>query len=378
MTRIMFPNNMWRFYFMNKPNILHVSSNVFPPLSVDHSTKKIWFELSKAANQYHILARSKNHKYQVFTEGNITLHLVPNLGNAKTFFFTSFKMKKLIKKHQINIVLAQCPILGGFTAAVIKKRLSIKIFQEIHDTFYFDLVNSNNPFKRLAYFLFKYSLKKADRIRALNDLMANKINYKNKVITIENRVNMSLFKPKQNNQFSHPINIISVGSFVKRKGFHILIDSVRELSKEYDIHLILIGGGKEYNNLKSQSQDLNVTLYDRLDQSEINRLLLESDIYVQPSLREGMPRTILEAMASKLPVVASNISLIPGTVKHLETGLLIEPFNHKEITLAISLLINDEDLRNRLVKNAYEMVMNKYEWNYSFEKYRTALINTVN
>ena len=377
MTRIMFPNNMWRFYLMNKPNILHVSSNVFPPLSSDHSTKKIWLELSKAANQYHILARAKNHKYQVFTEGNITLHLVPNLGSAKTFFLTSFKMKKLIKSHQISVVLAQCPILGGFTSAILKERLNIKLFQEIHDTFYFDLANSKNPFKRLAYLVFKYSLKKADIIRALNNLMADKINYKHKVITIENRVNMSLFKPKPNNQFSKTINIISVGSFVRRKGFHILIDSVRELSNEYDIHLKLIGGGKEFNNLKSQSQDLNVTLYDRLDQSEINRLLLESDIYIQPSLREGMPRAILEAMASKLPVVASNISLIPGTVKHLETGLLIEPSNQKDLTLAINLLINDEDLRNQLVKNAYDMVMNKYEWNYSFEKYRAALMNTV-
>jgi glycosyltransferase involved in cell wall biosynthesis len=364
-------------------NLLHISANEFPPLNCEHSTKKIWLELAKGFKEYHILGRAQDNKFHYYVEGNIHLHLVPKFSKAASFGLSSLYILKIIKKYDINIMLCQCPILGGFTANIFKKIFKIPLFQEIHDTYYFDLFNSNRLRDKLLAKITLFSIKNATKVRALNKMMEDmilNIYDKANIVIIENRVNINKFDNKKKESKMHnPISIISIGSFVYRKGYHTAITAIKGLGDKYNISLTLIGGGKEKGTLiELVDGDPKIKLYDRLPQEEIVDLLAESDIYIQPSIREGMPRTILEAMAMKLPVIATNVSTIPGTVINNINGLIVEPEDPKQLENAIIKLINDEKLRKRIVDKAYNDVINKFEWNSSFEIYKKEILKIIN
>jgi len=363
-------------------NLLHISPNEYPPLNHEHSTKKIWCELAKVFDEYHILARAKDNRFHNYKEGNIYLHLVPKLFKTPSFAITSFYMIRILKKYRIDIMLSQCPILGGFTANLLKKAFKIPVFQEVHDTYYFDLFKSKRMRDKLLAKVALFSIKNATKVRALNKMMEDMIleiyNKANTVI-IENRVDINKFKSrKKDNKLHSPISVASIGTFVYRKGYHTAIASIKSLSDNYNISLTLVGGGKDKEKLIELAEGYsNIKLYDRLPQESLVELLEKTDIYIQPSIREGMPRTILEAMAMRLPVIATNVSTIPGTVIDNVNGLIVEAENEKQLENAIIKLINDDELRNGIAEKAYVDVINKYEWNYAFGRYRNELLNTI-
>ncbi len=365
--------------------LLLISANSYPALEKEHTTKKIWRELAKGFEEYHILARAQDNRFHSYKEDNIYLHLVPSLYNSRSFAISSFYMIKLLKKNSIDIVLCQCPILGGFTANFLKKKYRYQVYQEIHDTYYFELCKSKRIFDRILYKITKYSFSKATKIRVLNNMMKEMVMEKfpelePKISIVENRVDMTKFKSKkQNNKLHYPVSVVSIGSFVHRKGYHTAIEVVKELLTEgYNISLTLIGGGAEKENLIFLSNGYNeIKLYDRLPQEELVKILLEADIYIQPSLREGMPRAILEAMAMKLPIIASNVSTIPGTIYDHINGLLVEPENSQQLKNAIIELINNEMLREKLVDKAYKDILERFEWNNAFERYRIEILSVT-
>ena len=88
-----------------------------------------------------------------------------------------------------------------------------------------------------------------------------------------------------------------------------------------------------------------------------------------------MPRTILEAMAMKAPVIASKVAGIPGIITHGENGILIEPMNESAIAKSIIDLLSNEAERKRLGQNAYLDVKNKYEWNKVFKLWAETLLS---
>lgn len=363
-------------------NLLHISANEFPPLHKESSTKKIWIELSRGFEEYHILGRSQDNKFHLYKEGNIYLHLVPNLFKSSSFAVTSFFAVNILKKYKIDLILAQCPILGGFTANILKKFFKIPVFQEIHDTYYFDLLKSKKIGHRLLGKVALFSLKNSSSVRALNKMMEDmilEIDDQINVVIIENRVDIDRFSnPKKNVTLHNPIAITSIGTFVYRKGYHTAIDTIKALTEKYNVTLTLVGGGKDKEILLELADGYsNIKLFDRLPQEELVILLENTDIYIQPSIREGMPRTLLEAMAMRLPVITTNVSTIPGTVLNNFNGLIIEPNNVKQLETAIIKLIEDDELRNRLGENAYQDVIKKFEWNSAFKLYRAALLNTI-
>ena len=85
---------------------------------------------------------------------------------------------------------------------------------------------------------------------------------------------------------------------------------------------------------------------------ELNALYRSADIYVIPSYHEGFPRTIWEAMANGLPVIASNVGSIPSFVG--DSAILIRPHNVTDLTDALKRVMNDNSLRKRLIASGYE------------------------
>lgn len=361
------------------PKVLHVSANTYPSLNQEHSTKKIWIELAKGFEEYHIMGRAEDNRFHTEQEGNIYLHRIPKLCGTKTFLFTSFFMIYYIKRYKIDRILCQCAILGGLAAVLYSKKAKIPVMVEIHGTIYFEFLRGHRLYDKAAKKILYFVYKNATVVRALNSLMKQQLinlGVQANIVIIENRVNFNTFSIKKNDFHLHnPIRIVSVGGFNWEKGYLETIKMIKELQNEYPVELCLIGGGqlkKDY--LKEIDGGPGFKLYDNLPQEQFVNILVDSDIYIQPSLSEGVPRATLEAMACQLPIVSSDAGFITGSIIPNQDALIFRAGHFEELKARLIELINNPILREKLAVQAADDAHKKFEWDRQFEIYRAELL----
>jgi glycosyltransferase involved in cell wall biosynthesis len=362
--------------------VLHISANQFPHLNVDHNTKKIWKELAKDADEYHVFARSQRNRFELYREEKLVLYLVPALGKReRSFLLSSLLLLFYIPRYRITHLLAQSPLTGGMTGLIASKLYRLPLMVELHGDVFFRYFLKKSFTDKVLSFIVKYILRNATVVRSLSAEMTRLLNrqgIKNNVEEIPNRVDLQLFQPpKTDYQAGNIFKIISVGRFVPQKGYDLAIEAVARLSERFQVELYLIGGGDLYSLLKQKANgNPHIHLIGWMDQKALISFLGSADLYIQPSvpyLGEAMPRTILEAMGMGLPVITTKIAAIPGVLEHEVDALLIEPGSSIELEKAIEMLIFDEKKRSELGRNAYMKVKSKYEWNMSFDLYRKVL-----
>lgn len=159
------------------------------------------------------------------------------------------------------------------------------------------------------------------------------------------------------------IKILYVGYLRQEKGVSYLLKAIKELENITDkrIELDIVGDGEEYEVLKKLSKDLgienkvNFKGYIPLGKNLFD-IYKENDIFILPSLSEGTPRVLIEAMANGLVVVATDVGGIPYTIKHNHNGILIKSASSNDISRNIKLIIENTEETNNIVENAYEFV----------------------
>lgn len=159
-----------------------------------------------------------------------------------------------------------------------------------------------------------------------------------------------------------PIQLIFLGYIGKRKGAFDLINAFAQLpeAEKAKSRLIMAGDG-EVEAAKELVESLNLTenivFPGWINTKERDRLLTEVDIFVLPSYNEGLPLSMLEAMAWELPVIVTPVGGIAEIVTDGENGLLIEPGNVEQLSTAMESLITNQDLRLSLRTNARKSIM---------------------
>lgn len=361
--------------------LLHVSPNCFPPVHEDHHTKRIWQELAKGFDEYHILARSKDNRYRYSREDNIHLHLLPKvMERSRIFFFTSLWMLYLIRRHGITHILVQCPVLGGPIAAFASGLFKIPLMVEIHGEEYFKYIKGESFSNFILSKISRYSLSHATKIRALSPSMVKKLErcgIQDNVVIIPNRADLSIFnKLKSDYSIKGQVKLVSVGSFLPVKGYLDLIKFLH--SSDIDFSLTLIGGGvmrgiyEEYINRNGLAD--RVTLVDQVSQKELADLVVNRDIYIQFSEREGVPRALIEAMAMRMPIISTDVGSINGILEDRKNAILLRDRNERTLVESVKELVNNEKLRQNIAAQSYEDVKEKYEWNKVFNLYRDVLL----
>ena len=106
-----------------------------------------------------------------------------------------------------------------------------------------------------------------------------------------------------------------------------------------------------------------------LDWKDAMKIVQESQILVVPSRIESIPQVIKEAFFLQVPVIATNVGGIPELISNNITGLLVPPENPEEMTNAINELLNDNNTKQRLSKNAFEFINKNFSWDILIEKY---------
>lgn len=191
-----------------------------------------------------------------------------------------------------------------------------------------------------------------------------------KISVINNGIDISEFKPylkkaDKNKEFS----IICVSRLIERKGIRFLIQAIGKL-KDKNIKLILVGEGNQEKELKRLVVNLGISdrveLKGYMNHDGIAELYKNSDVFVLPSLNEGMSNALLEAMASGLPVIVTDTG---GTAELVDgNGVIIEKGSVDSIVKALENFIGDRDSmivmgersRERALGLSWTNVANKY------------------
>lgn len=191
-----------------------------------------------------------------------------------------------------------------------------------------------------------------------------------KIITIPNGIDLSDWKEGENADnirqklgiSENNFLIVNVGRLVSFKGHGVLLRAAKVLiEKKPNVKVVIAGDGPLKDELLAEGEKLN--LRDKVlflgFVSYTKQLLAAADMFVLPSLKEPFGIVILEAMAARVPVVATRAGGVPEIVKG-ESGVLVAPGDPDELADAIIKLIDDQHRRRELAANAYERVVNEF------------------
>lgn len=214
--------------------------------------------------------------------------------------------------------------------------------------------------------LFIRILKIADAFVAISDEIKEGLlteGYKqNRVWQIPNFVDLSVFFQTHRNQ-SNSKTVIFSGALDRRKGIEILLEALKEVSESVpDVRLIILGDGLMRDALKAKANDLGiggiVTFKGQVE--NVSDYLRNAGLFVLPSYQEGLPNSLLEAMACGLPVIASKIGGVVDVVEDGKSGILFEPGDVSRLASAMIKLLNDNELRMRLGKEARKRIVDSF------------------
>ena len=157
----------------------------------------------------------------------------------------------------------------------------------------------------------------------------------------------------------------TIGRLTAQKGQTYLLDAARLLKSDFpNLRVVIIGDGELRHDLEAQAKTLDITDNVIFTGSRIYhetmRLLSGMDVFVFPSLWEGFGLALLEAMALKKPIVASNVSAIPESVLHQHTGLLVPPQDATALAQAIRLLLNSPDKVTKMGEYGYQRLQTEF------------------
>ena len=228
-----------------------------------------------------------------------------------------------------------------------------------------------------VYPRYRLTISKANKIIAVSNAAKKFISYftnKKEVIVIPNGVSIEKFKPRARSYArekagvnGNPV-ILYVGRLVPKKGLDTLITSMKKIVEKYPhAKLYIAGKGNLLPFLKTMTSILgiekNVEFLGFVEENVLLYLYNSADVFVLPSITgESFGIVLLEAMASGLPCIATNVGGIAEVLEDGKYGLLVEPGNSKELAKAIITVLENKDLRSKLAKEGRKVAEEKYAW----------------
>ena len=176
------------------------------------------------------------------------------------------------------------------------------------------------------------------------------------------------------------VNIVAVGRLSPEKGFDVLLKAMALVNEDgKDVSVVVFGEGRERQKLEDLICQLGLQERVKMPGFVENAAATFAyfDLLVMPSLTEGLPITILEAMRARLPVIASRVGGIPQLLVSGVSGLLVEPNNEKELAVRIRELAGSLSQRRKLAQVAWTIFKEKYSSTQMAIAYQQIYVKTL-
>ncbi|KKP92343.1 MAG: Glycosyl transferase group 1 [Parcubacteria group bacterium GW2011_GWA2_36_10] len=164
----------------------------------------------------------------------------------------------------------------------------------------------------------------------------------------------------------------TIASFYKTKGHTYLLEAIKiflETQNREAYHWILIGDGPEQKNIEELIKKYNLEKYITIISPKNNdwKYLKAFDYFILPSVKEGLPYTLLEAGLAKIPVIATQVGGVPEIITDHQTGLLVTPANPLSLANAMK-EITETELVNNFIENNYQNIIDNFDLNQTIQK----------
>jgi len=296
------------------------------------------------------------------------------------------RINQIIKKHKIQLI----HIIGRFypisILAAIQNLLFFKIPMVISIQARLDpgiMRALEHIFDRIVTrFLYNHMSKIICVSKSLKKRLENFNINKNKLVTIPNGVDTLLFSNHHSSsqldkyipQKADCKKIFFAGRLSIQKGVKYLLKAIPIVVNDYEnVHFFILGNGSLEYKLKKLADDLNINSYVTfLDMIPLNKMpdyYSSTDIFCLPSIHEGFPLTIAEALSSGLIIVASATEGIPEAITEYENGFLAEPGDFRILAQKLILALNlDKEKISNIRKNNMLLATLEYSWDSIIKK----------
>ena len=348
----------------NKTVKILILTGIFPPDIGGPATQldALIKELFKHGYQIRVLTfgkKDKKHPYPV----KVVCDKWPSC--LKGFLYL---IKGLILGLRSDIIYNQDLYTSGITALIIKKVLKKKLVTRFVE----DPTFETGSFSKIR----KSILFNSDKIIVVSNYIkkiALEIGLSEKKIkVIYNSIDFLKLKSNHNKEELkkklglNEIILLTIARLTPFKGIDMLIEIMPRIIEKYKkISLVIVGSGNELKNLqrivKSLKLDEYVFFKGRLGRQETINYLKTSDLFLLNTHHEGMSHTLLEAMKIGVPIITTKVGGNPETIKNKETGILIDYRNKEQWINAISQILDNPDLAEKLTKQAKED-LKRFNW----------------
>jgi glycosyltransferase involved in cell wall biosynthesis len=209
-----------------------------------------------------------------------------------------------------------------------------------------------------------------------------------RVVSIPTGVSPDFFNVKKNmesrSKYGLDINstvIVNVGILRSVKGHEVTFNAVKMVVESVPAaKFLIVGDGPRKEALEKAVRDLGISEYVIFTGyvEDIPEVYSISDVAVLSSWSEGLPQSLLQAMAAGVPVVATKVGGVPEVVINEKTGLLIEPGDHKALAKCIIKILNNRDFSLKIAESAKDHIMKEHSVTHMIDKIETLYKNLLN
>jgi glycosyltransferase involved in cell wall biosynthesis len=329
--------------------------------------------------------------------GNVTVYRIGGSGTLyKLFFpFIASRMARIMHaKQSYDAIWSIMASFSGFAALFFKKK-----FPKVPFVLTLQEGDPISYIKRQVWFVypwFKQIFKRADHIQTISHYLADfaqDMGATSPITVIPNGVDLATFKDvhakvsfdaRKNMRINLGCNdndvlLLTTSRLVEKNGITDVIGALTLLPEH--IKFLIVGIGELEITLKNKVKKLalenRVKFIGYIDYAHVPLYLAAADIFIRPSLSEGMGNSFIEAMAAGLPVIATPVGGIPDFLIDRQTGLFCEPRNPTSIANRVESLVHDKELVHHITANARELALAYYGWDFVTKRIKNEIFAKV-
>ncbi|MCX6823040.1 MAG: glycosyltransferase family 4 protein [candidate division SR1 bacterium] len=314
-------------------------------------------------------AKDETHlggKLRIFRIGPMT-RFFNTFGRITSLAFTTFFLFYKSLRENYDIIHAHAYV-SGFPAKIVGFLLRIPVIYTVHGTMGLDAHRKGILAKIERWLIcgIKYDLELSVSHRIFDYKNVNK-----NIMVMHNGVDVQKFESVSVNTKYPGINFLYVGRVDRQKGHKYLIEGLgmidKSLLRERGFMFNFVGDGELLPEIKEMTHRLGLDDFIRFKGKIFGDELIEeykkNTIFILPSLAEGQPLTVLEAFASKLPVIATDVGDNTYFIKNDENGYLVPSADAKALKNVVEKFLHlPISSYQHMGNNGYDLIVNNYTW----------------
>lgn len=321
--------------------------------------------------------------------GNVKIHRL-NCSKYLFPFLGFWKGRSLHKKYPFDMTWSMMTF-AGFAGLFFKI-----FFNKIPSLLSLQEGTPLSEIKKKSWFVYpllRYQFKKADQIQAISNFLATfakDMGYQKDALVIPNGVTISNFSstiPQKDKDIlmtelgkkPEDIFLVTTSRLSYKNAVDDIIKALKYLPE--NISLIIMGRGEEGCSLQKLAKDIGVSsrvkFLGLVSQTEIPAYFSVCDIFIRPSRSEGFGNSFIEAMAARLPVIATPVGGIVDFIDDKETGIFCSVDNPQSVADAVSFILENRELTLSIIVKAYERVVSRYDWDYLAKEMKTKVFDKM-